>query len=194
MLSLNPFLHALWARGVFALKCLGVAPAPANQGAVVSIQFHWMPMEQKRSTSAHAHAVWNEPVAASDRTAWLRRSETRTCYGLPAVVAVDHADDVEAATTLAAAAAITAPSGQTGRFLQTGHTVRITLPSIQDGLLMKMVLDVQWACIRMASMSGAAGDPEFFVMPDDDDDDGDAFGASAAAADGDSADLDRSPR
>lgn len=33
---------------------------------------------------------------------------------------------------------------------------------------MKIVLDVQWACIRIASMAGAAGDPDFDCDFDDD--------------------------
>jgi hypothetical protein len=37
---------------------------------------------------------------------------------------------------------------------------------------MKAMLDLQWACIQISVMSGAAGSPEFLEDDDDDDDDG----------------------
>ncbi len=62
----------------------------------------------------------------------------------------------------------------TGCLVQTGDVVRIELPSREDAHRMKDMLDIQWACIRIASMSGAAGNPSYTHDPDDDNDDDDA--------------------
>lgn len=41
--------------------------------------------------------------------------------------------------------------------------------SAGDADKMKAMVDVQWACMQIASMSGAAGNPEFLVESDDED-------------------------
>ncbi|CAK7232772.1 hypothetical protein SCUCBS95973_008369 [Sporothrix curviconia] len=156
MLTLNPFLHTLWARGVFALKCLGVAALPDEAGALVTVQLHWMPTLPQRETAAPY--TWEAEVNAEDLVAWLRRWESRTRHGSMASPDAGEAD----------ASTVTVSCSRSGRFIQTGHTVDITLPSMADGQRMRAMLDVQWGCIRMANMSGAAGDPEFLRDWDDD--------------------------
>ncbi len=41
----------------------------------------------------------------------------------------------------------------------------------QDAKNMKEMIDLQWVCISLATMSGAAGDPGFLVDPFDSDPD-----------------------
>ncbi len=43
---------------------------------------------------------------------------------------------------------------------------------MEDARKMKEMVDLQWACIQVATMSGAAGCPEFLIDWDKEDDEG----------------------
>lgn len=51
---------------------------------------------------------------------------------------------------------------------------------------MRAMLDIQWACVRIASMSGAAGSPDFLIDSDDDDNDGEPVGSPAPLSESES--------
>jgi hypothetical protein len=65
------------------------------------------------------------------------------------------------------------------RPLLSGHTV-CSQHDTKEAQLMKLMIDLQWACVVLAAMSGAAG-PVNLSEDDDDDDDG---GDLAFCADG----------
>lgn len=143
MICLNRQLHAWWGRGYFAFKCLGVTPVEVGGGdsglpSIVELQFHWMPLQP---TGKATDGQWMQDVPNDGRREWVRDWEQSPRYGGGGAVAAAHAT--------------------TSRLVQTGHVICIAMPSLEDGLRMKSMIDIQWACIRMASMSGAAGDPEF---------------------------------
>ncbi|KAH7164680.1 hypothetical protein DER46DRAFT_661808 [Fusarium sp. MPI-SDFR-AT-0072] len=54
--------------------------------------------------------------------------------------------------------------------LISGRVIRLRLPT-EDVPKLQTVLDLQWACVNIATMAGSAGWPEF--LPDPDDEEGD---------------------
>ncbi|KAI2615692.1 hypothetical protein GGR54DRAFT_265245 [Hypoxylon sp. NC1633] len=85
-----------------------------------------------------------------------------------------HLDNPETSTTTAAINVLTC------RPLRSGHTFEVSLEK-EDAYNMKVMIDIQWACIQLASMSGAAGCPEF-IIDSDDDDEADLSWVSASSA------------
>ncbi|CAK7246405.1 MAG: hypothetical protein STHCBS139747_008035 [Sporothrix thermara] len=152
MLCLNRQLHDWWRRGYFAFRCLGVTPTAVvgdTQGAIVSLKFHWMP---RQVTGAAASGQWKQKAPSSGHRQWVQDWNQRPRYGGGGAV-VDKDGVVAAAYAT------------TSRLVQSGHIIKVPMPSMEDGLGMKAMLDIQWACIRIASMSGAAGDLEFLKDP-----------------------------
>ncbi|EPE06622.1 hypothetical protein F503_02750 [Ophiostoma piceae UAMH 11346] len=164
MLSLNSQLHAWWARGMFAFKCLGVAPAlDGSHGATVVLQFYWMPVQKEKARSA----AWVRAVSDTDWRAFVETWETtwdHSSYGSVAGTVTVAGDQPPPPGVVAT------PVAKTGLLVQTGHVVEISISTMQNGLNMKAMIDVQWACVCLANMSGAAGDPDFLRDPYDDDD------------------------
>lgn len=156
MISLSPQLHAWWSKGMCAFKCLEVRPAGQNE-AVLVLQFHWMPSSKPSSAS-----VGEQP--------WAQQIDLAAGEGKAVVgewqAARQQLNDTEAATSNT----VTAVNCQTGQPLRSGQTVEIRLPAA-DASNMQAMIDIQWACIQLATMSGAAGSPDFLVDSDDDEDD-----------------------
>ena len=179
MLSLNSQLHTWWSRGMFAFKCLGVTPVlDGSHSATVTLQFYWMPVQKEkvqRVTMAQSRSTsWENVVSDGDRRAFVEEWETtwkHKSYG-------SVAESVTVARDQPPPGVIAAPVATTSRLVQTGHVVDISMSTMQDGLNMKAMVDVQWACICLASMSGAAGDPDFLRDNDDYDD----YNLNAAAS------------
>ncbi|OAA58622.1 hypothetical protein SPI_06695 [Niveomyces insectorum RCEF 264] len=178
----NPAMHTWWAEGHFALKCLGITPVlPGGGEARVSIQFHWMPLHRQvaprtpgTSKAAADDYVWRQPVLLDDGQgeAWVADSMNRPrCGGqFPASGDASLVDD--------GVVAVAYPC--TGRPLRTGAVFHTGAMPMEEATQMRGVLDVQWACIQIACMSGAAGSPEFLTEWDvasDDDDDGNLAGS-----------------
>lgn len=154
MLCLNPLLHRWWGEARFALKCLGVHPkrgigTNATDGAVVSIQFVWMAQKTLPAD------IWRSQLCmdAGEGEAWLEDYGRRPRYGTPGIDH-DHSNDHDQGV-------VAAIHARTGRPLRSGSTVSVVLPSLADALNMKAVLDLQWTCINLASMSGAAESADF---------------------------------
>ncbi|CAK7199632.1 hypothetical protein SEUCBS139899_002315 [Sporothrix eucalyptigena] len=162
MICLNKQLHSWWARGHFAFKCLGVLPEAealtreAGTGGdvrcIVKLQFHWLPLQPLGKA---VEGQWLKPLPNADREAWVRDWEQRSIDSGPQVKGEDSGF-------------VAAIHAATSRLVQTGHVINIVTASMEDGLRMKAMFDIQWACIRIASMSGAAGDPTFVHNPFDD--------------------------
>lgn len=170
MLSLSPSLHTWWARGYFAFRCLGVTPAEGGQG-IVDLQLHWMPRPSRSTTCPRP---WELFVAQNDHRSFIDEWMGRSCYG-------DPEPESTASSRTGTDAMLTVPHPATSRLIQTGQLFRVTLSSMADAYNMKIMLDLQWSCIKIASMSGAA-DSAIFLAGDDNDYDDD-HNAEAAEAD-----------
>ena|ERR1700694_6035078 len=59
------------------------------------------------------------------------------------------------------------------RPLLSGHTATIRHDTLEEAESMKDMIDMQWACIRLAAMSGAAGASDHPEYGDDDGGDSD---------------------
>ncbi|EFX00857.1 hypothetical protein CMQ_1938 [Grosmannia clavigera kw1407] len=165
-------MHKWWAEGYFALKCLDITPVTPGR-STVSIQSHWMP-EQLRvarkprdSTKAAAQrSIWEEEIMLDQGQGetWLVEWGNRPRFGGPRVFAPGglHAHGIVAAADPC-----------TNRPLQTGRVFSTGAMSEDEAGKMRAMLDIQWACIQIACMSGAAGSPDFLIDSDDDDDDDD---------------------
>lgn len=77
-----------------------------------------------------------------DSETWVREWKKVECYG-------------------AAGSVIGATNIRTSRLVETGDCFSFVLRTMVDAAKMKALIDLQWACLRIASMSGSAGDPEF---------------------------------
>ena len=151
MLSLNRQLHKWWSEMYFAIKCLGIAPSQSQEGAVtIRLQFQWMPL---RNTTQH----WKRPIDLKGGEAlhMVQEWKARRRYGM--------AEDLLPSGGVAAAAEAAAPFWP----LQTGRVFELHM-SLEEAENMKTMVDLQWACIQIASMSGAADWDDFFDRPEDD--------------------------
>ena len=109
----------------------------------------------------HSNASVSRPSRQGTEPRQSHCSYTSFCVAL----------DVSRTTQAAAADAVSS------RRLKTGRVVEIRMPST-DAQKMQAMIDLQWACLPIASMSGAADWEDFFAADDDDDD---AFGARVVA-------------
>ncbi|CAK7232072.1 hypothetical protein SCUCBS95973_008138 [Sporothrix curviconia] len=158
MICLNRQLHTWWGRGYFAFRCLGITPAAVTAGnkppgVIVALQFHWMPHQ---TTGKAAVGRSKQRVPGNGHRQWVQDWDQRPRYGGGGSATADQKGIVAASYAT------------TSRLVQSGHVINIAMPSMEDGVRMKAMLDIQWACIRIASMSAAAEDPEFLRDPFDD--------------------------
>ncbi len=56
---------------------------------------------------------------------------------------------------------VTACSRETNQPLVSGQSFEVVLDTLEDAMKMKKMVDIQWACITIAAMSGAAGPDDF---------------------------------
>lgn len=170
MISLNRQMHKWWSEAFFALKCLGIIPAQDLSGdATIQLQFHWMPrraegQQQTRQTdlkgkgwagATDASLHWARPVNLNNGEAMKMVNDwkERTQYGTPDI--------------LPTGGTVSAADAATCRLLQTGHIVELQM-SLEEAENIKAMVELQWACLQIASMSGAAGWNDFLEDPDDD--------------------------
>lgn len=149
MLSLNRQMHKWWSDAMFAFKCLGIIPGKGGEeAAMIQLQFHWMP---QRSKEHH----WARPIefANGEAVEMVREWKRKPCYGThDSQPGVGHVAAVDVTSC---------------RLLQTGHVVELCMP-LEEAGKMKAMIDLQWASLQIASMSGAADWDDFFQPPDDD--------------------------
>ncbi|SPN99153.1 uncharacterized protein DNG_02188 [Cephalotrichum gorgonifer] len=164
MISLNRQLHKWWAEPFFALKCLGIIPALGRgMNATIKLQFHWTPRRaqlqqtdpQGKGKGKDTDQHWARPVNLynGEATNMVSDWKERRCYGTPEILSMGGI--------------VSAADAATGRILQTGRVVELRMP-LQDAEDMRAMVDLQWACVQIASMSGAAGQDDFLEDPDDD--------------------------
>ncbi|KAM0557982.1 hypothetical protein ACHAPJ_005147 [Fusarium lateritium] len=150
MICLNSQLHTWWARGYLAFKCLGIDPPRQGESDFkVKLQFHWMPMLKKRIgediTVTGAGTVWENIASELElfHSSGNKQPVPRDGYG-------------EVRMEL-----------KSGEQLETGHIFYVEMDG-PNSILFKAMIDVQWACIMVHTMSAAAGSLE---LPQDEDPD-----------------------
>lgn len=143
MLSLTPALHDFWSRAFFGLKRLGFNPSMKNGRtmATVKIQFVWLPRMAYKTFLNKVELQDQDPFNESSLISKLRN------HTVPS--------DLYMVNT------------QSKVSIQTGQTFEVCL-ELSDALNLIRMLDIQWALIRLAAMSGAADafDQGFFTGPD----------------------------
>jgi hypothetical protein len=75
---------------------------------------------------------------------------------------------------------VNAAYASSNRPLLSGHTVCIQHDTEEEAKSMKLMIDLQWACVVIAAMSGAADPVNLPEDDDDDDDDNDDDGGDLA--------------
>ncbi|KAH7210699.1 uncharacterized protein BKA55DRAFT_546778 [Fusarium redolens] len=153
-ICMNHQLHFWFDRGLIGLKFLGNQPItddpPMSQ---VDIQFNWM-MRDDRKRARDMH-IGGENDSFMDMVTTVRtfQDKNNPAPQLPSqdgIVAALHAKN--------------------GVPLVSGRCIKMEVPT-GDVSKLQTVLDLQWACVKIATMAGSAGWPEF---PPDPDEEGDA--------------------
>ena len=155
MLSLHPYLQSLWAEQRWGLACTGIVPVGGgDQGDggtiyTVHLTFHWLPQTNRGDD----HRTINFGPGADGFQALLdnlRESrQTAPLYG-----------EKNAEYTAAEREAILS--------IPSGHMIQVTVDSEQDAKKMKAMIDLQWATIRIACLSGSVVTDYSNVDPYDD--------------------------
>ncbi|KAM0264450.1 hypothetical protein ACHAQJ_000641 [Trichoderma viride] len=127
MLCLHPLLHSFWSRCRFAIKCLGITPSD-DQHSIIQLQFHWMP-RNNRLPGDLVKPPYKDAI-----------------QGMLQNLAIEQEDGP----------GFSIFKDYSGRELETGQIFEILLEK-EDAEKMKIVLDVQWAAVRILAISGAAG-------------------------------------
>ncbi|KAJ5893491.1 HNH endonuclease domain-containing protein [Penicillium taxi] len=141
MLCLSPTLHTWWSHALFGFKRIGLSPLPgesSNLGVIteVTLQFHWLPTPKGIN---HLQKV--------DLTKQRFGNKESLRYKLD-----NDAKVVDVKVNL--------PSDQP---IRTGHTFIVHIPT-EDLREFCVVIDLQWALMRIASMSAFA---ETIALEDD---------------------------
>ncbi|EFX05765.1 hypothetical protein CMQ_3834 [Grosmannia clavigera kw1407] len=142
MISLNPYLHAWWAKPHWGIECSGIVPRGEKHAVV--ILFHWMP--HKKGDPRRTIRV--EPG-------------TNDCQRMADALAEGSYGEGRGPDLKGYANAIQHSSF---RPIVTGQEFEIALDTLEEANNMRKMINIQWACVRVAAMSGSAG-------PDDLDED-----------------------
>lgn len=149
MLSLHPLLHIFWGKCLFAIKCLGIIPSSDGKNSIIQLQFHWMPRNIQKNND-----LMKPPY--KDAIQELKQG------------IINGQDTIPGFSVF---------KNDSARELETGETFQILLET-EDAVKMKIVLDVQWAIIKLSALSGAAGDWELESNSDDQEGTGDVAAAA----------------
>ncbi|KAJ3525456.1 hypothetical protein NM208_g11633 [Fusarium decemcellulare] len=160
MVAMTATLHTWWDKGCFALKWLGATPSLRLGLTDIKLQFIWMPWSPVRDA--------NQVVLLEDE------KDERKCLlsglnhfcgpqGPPSGCDPDCKDCAKVNKVPGIAHPHTAHS------IESGTIIFVTRPSdmVED---FKVMIDIQYALVRVGAMSGAAQAPEL-LAPDDDDGD-----------------------
>ncbi|KAL7622009.1 hypothetical protein AAE478_007510 [Parahypoxylon ruwenzoriense] len=163
MLSMNSQLYKWWNEFFFAFKCLGIMPQSEDR-STIRLQFCWM-----QQTGGFIAGGKGNGKGKQENNHWSRKIDlnkdegkelvenwkTKVCNNIPdasqgrgGIVSVNNA--------------------ASSRLVLSGRTLDIQMAT-EDIKKMKTMVDLQWACIQIATMSGAAGCPDFLIKDDEDD-------------------------
>ncbi|RBR23669.1 uncharacterized protein FIESC28_03465 [Fusarium coffeatum] len=152
MLYLNPQLRSYWGQARIGLFCKAIGPYEPDKSRVqtdveddwvdVIIQFNWLNRREGKP---------NDEMADKD------------AMNAMAEMQIQHENEGSPSGQNKYGADIDAMRVDTRTSVLSGHEVRIAMPP-KDAALCKLMLDLQWAIIRIAAMSGAAGYPELLPV------------------------------
>ncbi|KAF5529055.1 hypothetical protein FMEXI_14387 [Fusarium mexicanum] len=150
-ICLNHQLHFWFDNRFIGLKFLGSQPINDNPPtSEVDIQFHWMMRDiRKRTRNMH---IGTENDKFMDMVETVR---TFRDNGYPASLLPSQDGIVGAFNAI------------DGIPLISGRVIKLRLPS-KDVSKLQTALDIQWACVNIASMAGSAGWPDDTSDFDDD--------------------------
>ncbi|KAI7761875.1 hypothetical protein LZL87_004182 [Fusarium oxysporum] len=153
-ICLNHQLHFWFDKKLIGLKFLGSQSINDNPPiSEVNVQFHWMMHDtRKRTRDMHVGA---ENDSFMDMVTTVRTFQDNG-YPAPQLLSQDGV--------------VAALNAINGIPLISGRVIKLRLPT-EDVPKLQTVLDLQWACVNIATMAGSAGWPEF--PPDSDDEEED---------------------
>ncbi|KAM0428191.1 hypothetical protein ACHAPT_007092 [Fusarium lateritium] len=125
MLCLTEHLQELWARGCCAFKGIEIRPVSRHESVII-LEFHWMPQQTSVKPLLHA----NVEGKCND---WTKMAKTMSQL---------NASKLPAADTYS------------GLPIESGKRIDIRMGR-REALQFKGMIDLQWACITVASLSGA---------------------------------------
>lgn len=149
MLSLNLQLHTWWALGYFGLKYLGITPAEDGDDVTIRLQFQWMPRRAEHRKDAGDRGTephWTRKVGLGEEAAKMVRGwKERESYG---------------STDAAPPGGLVCASDVDGRTISSGRVAELRMPR-GDAEDIRAMVELRWACIRIAGMAGAVGCRDF---------------------------------
>lgn len=158
MICLTPTLHDWWGRGYFAFKFLGATPN-TNMTSTVTLQFVWMPRYIQ-----HSPDKAREPINLDHQRDDERRlsADLTHCYG-------EHTRSCGPYCVVCPQTKrVNAHNVHTHRPVWTGSIFRVNRLTSDIPQFQRMI-EIQWAIICAATLSGRAQDIELLRDRDDDD-------------------------
>ncbi|KAI8682449.1 hypothetical protein LRP88_05575 [Fusarium phalaenopsidis] len=167
-LCLSPLLHDWWSRAYFGFKFLGATPIPEKPKpststplppkSSVKLQLVWMP-RNIQSSLATKDIMLEEEQGPNKR--------------LPTLVTHHHGGSpgtcfTPGCGTCIEVSKVGAHNVKTNRPVWTGSIFHVTRFTTEVSLFQRMI-EVQWAIICAAALSGGAQDPDLFLRRDEDD-------------------------
>lgn len=138
MLPISPQLHRYWSKPYWAIKFIGITPLyqgpeEADVKQIVTMRFQWL-RHKNGDPKRHINVDNNNDCQIMlDGLA----SDSITCLGFEGMV--------------------TAHCGRSNQPIVSGQDFNVVLDTVEDADKMKKMLEIQWACITIAAMCGAAG-------------------------------------
>lgn len=170
MVSLNRQAHKWWSESYFALKCLGISPR-SDQEWEIQLQFHWMPKRTNKVLGKAKAKARGEVDESANR--WQRKINLEEGQGRKMIEDWEKAIRYGETQMLEDGGIVSLADAGSSRLLHSGCVVEIQLTTDKDisaadkAKNMKAMVDLQWACIQIATMSGAAESPDFLKKPRD---------------------------
>lgn len=152
MVSLSPLLHFWWSKGFFAFKCMGITPVDGSDNlSEITLQFRWMPRSPNPDASRFIK-LEEQPDANRDFVSKLTHYYGDAC-GVEGCIDCPHT------------AAIAAHNIGTDHRIVSGDLIKVRR-NTDVAERFKSMIDIQWALICAAAMSGAAQAPELLGVDD----------------------------
>lgn len=163
LLSISPYLHTWWSRPYWALECTGILPhgdgygdgegEGDNQKFAVVLVFHWMPHNGRNVPDKKV----SMDLASTDCRTMLSNLREGLHYGQ--------------GLGPSSAGHVTAIQHDCFRPIVSGQEFKVIMDTAEDAAMMREMVNFQWACVRVAAMSGAAGpqdlDDDFSELDED---------------------------
>ncbi|VUC33343.1 unnamed protein product [Clonostachys rosea] len=161
LLCLAPHAHRYWSRGYFALKWVGAElPEPHATDTTVQLQFQWSVKSLAKALDNALHKVPGKyakkgdafrPVDIGAMTSQQMSDVLDDCLDGSSITSSTHprySSPTDAKPLLR--------HDYSGLPIKSGHIVKVTSVPTEDVPKMKLMIELQDICIRLASMSGAA--------------------------------------